>query len=338
MDIRDKYFNRGLFLIMPLVGILIVGVYMISYGITDPSESLKLIIHGIVMTSGLWLGCIVIVTFLWKRYPWETWPLKHLLLEIILILVYTLIFSSIFYTLEKKYWIVPDIGNIGIEIFLTLLITYFITALHESVFFYQQWKYNFSRSVRLEKDNLEAKYESLKAQVNPHFLFNSLNGLSTLVGDNPAAVDYVQNLSDLLRYMLKGGQNELVKLEEELAVTNSYIKLQMARFEGALNIHIHITEEAQSLSLPPLALQMLIENCINHNIISSESPLSIRISADKDSITVTNNFQPKHNPASTGQGLKNISGRYSFFTGRGVEISSGPETFSVSLPLLKPEL
>jgi sensor histidine kinase YesM len=338
MDIRNNSFNRSLIIIIPLVGILIVGVFMISYGITDPSESLKLIIHGIVMTAGLWLGCIVIVTYLWKRYPWETYPLKHLLLEFFLILAYTLIFSSIFYTLEKKYWIVPDIGNIGIEIFLTLLITYFITALHESVFFYQQWKYNFSRSVRLEKDNLEAKYESLKAQVNPHFLFNSLNGLSTLVGDNPAAVEYVQNLSDLLRYMLKGSQNELVKLEEELAVTSSYIKLQLARFEGALNIHINIPEDAESLSLPPLALQMLVENCINHNIVASDKPLSIRISADKDSVTVTNNFQPKHNPASTGQGLKNIRGRYSFFTGREVEISSGPDTFSVSLPLLKPEI
>jgi two-component system, LytTR family, sensor kinase len=331
-------FGKYLFLIIPLVGIVIAGIFLISYGITDLAQSAKYVIHGIIMTAGLWLGCMMIVVYLWRKFPWEESPGKHLVLEVILILAYTSGFSYILYLLEREYWDLPEVDNMRMEIFITFLITFLVTAIHESVFFYQQWKYNFSRSVRLEKDNLEARYEALRTQINPHFLFNSLNGLATMVEGNKPAVEYVQNLSGLLRYMLKSGERELVPLSEEMEITRSYINLQMNRFTGSLIVKTEVPEELSNHVLPPLTLQMLVENCIKHNVISRERPLTINIKAEHDSIQVINNLQLKSGVTSTGQGLKNIKGRYSFFTKREVVINEGNGFFSVIIPLLRSEI
>ena len=333
-----NYFNRRLIIIIPLVGILITGIFLISYGITDRESSFKLFLHGVTMTAGLWLGCMLLVMYLWKKFPWEVAPLQHLFTEIILILSYTLAFSYLLYILEKKYWNLQKPENLGMEIFVTILITMLVTAVHESIFFYQQWKYNFSKSLKLEKDNLEAKYEILRAQINPHFLFNSLNSLTSLVEDNKPAVNYIQNLSDLLRYMLKSGEKEIVLLRDEISIMNSYISLQLMRFRKLLRIKVDVPESYYHYAVPPLALQMLLENCLKHNIISREKPLLVKIMAEKESITVINNLQRKPEVSSSGQGLKNITGRYRFFTTRNVEISESDGLFKVTIPLLLVEL
>jgi sensor histidine kinase YesM len=338
MTITPNYFNRNLFILIPLVGIIIVGVFLISYGVTDAGQSLKFFIHGIVITSGLWLGCMTIVMYLWRKFPWEEAPFRHLIIEIVLILVYTISFSSLLYFLEKRFWNVNEIENLGMEVFTTILITLLITSIHESVFFYQQWKYNFSKSVRLEKDNIEARYEALRAQINPHFLFNSLNSLTTLVDDNELAVDYIQNLSDLLRYMLKSGEKELVLLRDEIAIMNTYISLQQKRFPETLVIKVDVPECYYHYAVPPLVLQMLVENCLKHNIISRENPLIVDIVAEKNIITVANKLQIKPGVDSTGQGLKNIAGRYRFFTSRKIEIIKTHGFFKVIIPLLEVEL
>jgi sensor histidine kinase YesM len=335
---KINYFNRSLFILIPLVGILIVGVFLISYGVSDSQKSLSLLIHGIVMTAGIWLGVMTIVTYLWKKFPWEMAPLMHLFLELILILVYTLTFSLILYSLERKYWDIAEIENLGIEIFITLLITFLITSIHESLFFYQQWKDNFSKSVKLEKDNIEARFEALRAQINPHFLFNSLNSLTTIAGNNKPVVDYIRNLSELLRYMLKSGEKELVLLRDEITLMNHYISLQKMRFPETLSILVDVPENYFHFAVPPLVLQMLVENCIKHNIISKENPLEVEIKAEKESITVTNNLQKRTGVDSTGQGLANISGRYRFFTAREVEINETSNKFIVRIPLLQVEL
>jgi sensor histidine kinase YesM len=333
-----NYFNRYLVFLIPLVAIIIVGIFLISYGITDTGTSLQYIFHGIVMTAGIWLGCMTIVMYLWKKFPWEQSPFIHLVLEILLILTYTVAFSSALYLFELKFGGIHKLENIGMEVFTTLLITFFITSIHESIFFYQQWKYNFSKSVRLERDNIEARYEALRAQINPHFLFNSLNSLTTMAEDNKPVVEYIRNLSELLRYMLKSGEKELVLLRDEISILNSYISLQQMRFPGTLHIKVDVGERYYHYAVPPLVLQMLVENCLKHNIISRENPLNIEISALKESITVTNNLQKKNGVDSTGQGLKNIIGRYHFFTARKVEIIETDDSFKVIIPLLQVEL
>jgi sensor histidine kinase YesM len=334
----DKLFNKSLLGLIPLVGIVIAGVYFISYGVSDASSSIKTAIQGITMTAGIWVGCMAIVIFLWKKFPWEEKPLLHLVLEITAILVYTLVFSIALYSIEIKYLDFPETPNIGMDIFTTLLITFLITSINESVFFYKQWKDNFSKSVRLEKAHLEAKYEALMAQVNPHFLFNSLNGLAGIVGENKPVVDYIENLSALLRYMMKSGEKELVLLSEELEILKCYINLHLARFDGSLQIEVDIPDSLFKNAVPPLVLQMLVENCMKHNVMSRENPLKVKIEADHDSITVMNNLHKKSVVYSTGLGLENIRGRYGFFTSRKVEVSENDGIFKVKIPLLQAEL
>jgi sensor histidine kinase YesM len=331
---NNNLFNKSLFGLIPLVGLVMAGVCLISFGVSDASSSIKAVIQGITMTAGIWLGCMAIVTFLWKKFPWEENPIRHLFIEISAILVYTLLFSATLYILEIKYLGFPESNNLPMDIFTTLLITFLITAINESVFFYRQWKYNFSKSVRLEKDNLEAKYEALRAQINPHFLFNSLNSLTSMVEDNKPVVDYIQNLSLLLRYMMKSGENELVLLSEELEILRSYISLQMTRFNGSLRIKVDIPDSLNNHTVPPLVLQMLVENCMKHNIISRDKPLRVEIVADEESITVTNNLQKKTGVTSTEQGLNNIIGRYGFFTSVKIEVTENDEIFQVKIPLL----
>ncbi len=223
-------------------------------------------------------------------------------------------------------------------IFTTLLITYLITAIHESIFFYRQWKFHFGRSTRLERDNISARYEALRTQVNPHFLFNSLNSLSSLVENNPKAVEYIGHMSDLLRYMLSSSEKEFSLLRDELKVLNSYLALQTLRFGENLKAEVSIPEQNYHLAIPPLTLQMLAENAIKHNIITAEKPLEIAVFCETDRLIIQNTLQLRQGVQSTGKGLNNIRGRYALYTSREVEVSQSTIQFKVSLPLLEVEL
>jgi two-component system, LytTR family, sensor kinase len=334
-----KTFTRYLWLLIPLVGVLITTLFLLTIGDMAFRSSVPLLmIHGILMTAGIWTGCIVIVTWLWRRFPWERSPWTHLILEIVLLSAYTILFSGSVYLIEKRFLDLPKPENLGMEIIITILITYFITAIHESIFFYRQWMYNFSKSVRLERDNIEARYEALRAQVNPHFLFNSLNSLVTMAGDNDEVTEYVQNLSDLLRYSLRSGEKDVVLLRDETEIIGKYASLQQKRFPQNLNIEIDIPERLFHYALPPLVLQMLVENCIKHNVISATQPLRVVISAGDESVTVWNNLQRKEDVEGTGTGLANIRGRYRLLTAHEVEVREESDVFSVTIPLLRVEL
>lgn len=321
-----------------LVGIFVTGIFLVSSGIDSTARGLVSLGHGLIMTTGIWIGCMVIVQYLWREFPWEFFPVKHLIWEIVLITAWTILYSFMLYRIEKSFQIFERVENLFMEAFVTLLITYLITAIHELAFFYRQWKHHFSKSVRLEKDNIQAKYETLKTQVNPHFLFNSLNSLTNLVDDNEAAVKYISDLSDFFRYMLGSRDKELVLVREEINLLEKYIHLQQSRFKTNLDISIDVAEKYHHFAIPPLVLQMLVENSIKHNIISGDKPLIIRIKATGENLEVENNFQKKSGISSTGQGLRNISERYRHFTTREVEITETTAIFKVAIPLLTVEL
>jgi LytS/YehU family sensor histidine kinase len=257
-----------------------------------------------------------------------------LLSEVGLIAVYT---NSYVYAMWKLFPLIAgkDYQYDVFDAFMnTNLITFLITSIHEAVFFYRQWMANFSKSAKLEKENIQSKFEALKTQINPHFLFNSLNNLTALVDNNPQAVDYIQNLSQFLRYVLKNSDRELVPLAEELEMLNQYIALQKTRLENNALFTIDIHESCLSKGIPPLALQMLVENCLKHNVASRSHPLKIEVTAYDGWVSVQNNLQPKHGEASTGYGLTNLTERYRFFTQTNLEITQSNHHFKVLLPLL----
>ena len=322
-------------IIIPFVALIIGYLFSIALNINVPF--LQVFFYSTINTFVIWGGCVSIVMYSWKKYPWESMPAKHTVFEVVMILLFlgVLLFSvSFIASYKEKVTMQSVIQSHSTDIVITCLITFLITVIHEAIFFYKQWKLNFSKSISLEKDNLQASYNALIAQINPHFLFNSLNSLMSLLEDNPKAEQYVQDLSEYLRYVLLSNTEDAVMLQVEIENLMKYIHLQKLRFGENLNVEFTISEESLKLFIPPLVLQMLFDNCLKHNIVSSTHPLYIKIYDHGSNLTVTNNLQKKQTEDSTGQGLKNIEGRYRFVSGKAIRITSDEKNFAVTIPLI----
>lgn len=189
---------------------------------------------------------------------------------------------------------------------------------------------------QLRTENLINQYEALKSQLNPHMLFNSLNTLYSLIRENSdKAQHYVQELSKVLRYTLQDNESHSVSLEEEMKFVYSYIYLLKMRYEDNLNFELSLAQEALSRRLPPMAIQMLIENAVKHNEISNRRPLLVRIHAVDDWVEVCNYVQPKlTNDTTTQVGLDNLSKRYRLLFKKDIEVRTENECFRVILPLI----
>lgn len=192
---------------------------------------------------------------------------------------------------------------------------------------------------QLQAENIRNQYEMLKNQLNPHMLFNSLNTLRLLVRENQdKAQDYIQELSRVLRYTLQSNESQKVSLREEMEFTSAYIFLLKMRFESNLRFDIQIDKSFEDYYLPPMAVQMLIENAVKHNEISDRKPLTIHVATQAEGyLSVSNQIQPKRTPvAGTGIGLVNLSKRYRLLFKQEVQITED-ENFSVNIPLISPE-
>ena len=193
-------------------------------------------------------------------------------------------------------------------------------------------------STRLQKENFEAQFQSLKSQVNPHFLFNSLNVLGSLIQqDKKRALKFKERLADLYRALLKHGERQLIPLSQELEVARAYIYLLKTRFGNAILFEEEISPDIMELELPPGSLQMLLENAIKHNGSTKRKPLVVTISSEGDKLMVRNNLQPRREKIeSTETGLKNITSRYKYLSSQEVEVDKTEKEFIVKLPLLQP--
>ncbi|AQG78964.1 sensor histidine kinase [Spirosoma montaniterrae] len=193
------------------------------------------------------------------------------------------------------------------------------------------------RAERLEKENVQAQFAALKSQVNPHFLFNSLSILSSLVhADAELSERFIDQLSRAYRYILEQRDNERVLLKTELEFIQAYRFLLNIRFENKFDVIIDVPEADQSrYAIAPLTLQLLVENAVKHNRMSAKEPLHVQIYLENDCMVVENNFQPRpQSEVSTGVGLQNIVTRYTLLTNRPVSIEEGEERFVVKIPLL----
>lgn len=188
----------------------------------------------------------------------------------------------------------------------------------------------------LLKTNAETGYEVLKNQVNPHFLFNSFNTLSSLIAsDQDKAVNYVNNMSDVFRYVLESSKKEQATVNEEITFLKAYIQMLKGRFGEKLKFKIEIEPDFQQFLLPPMALQILVENAVKHNIISQKQPLEIHIFTQGPQLTVSNNLQEKKiKEPSTGLGLFNLNQRCSYLSGKELEIKRTEKNFCVTIPLM----
>lgn len=203
---------------------------------------------------------------------------------------------------------------------------------------YTRWReQQLKKIARLQHERVLFEYEYLKSQVNPHFLFNSLNTLTSLIDTNPkAAVKYTDHLSDLYRYMLAHPESNLVYLEEELEIMNNYLHIQKSRFGDALVLRQDIPDDIKkNKKIVYLSLQLVVENAIKHNIVAQSQPLTISIVANKNELVITNPINAKvSKEKSSGIGLENIRKRYELSTNRPVSYGEVNGEFVVKLPLL----
>jgi hypothetical protein len=217
-----------------------------------------------------------------------------------------------------------------------LLITMVVSLFFHTVYFYKRSQENKVKEQKIIAGTASAKFETLKNQIDPHFLFNSLNVLSSLIEENPEnAQRFTTSLSKVYRYVLEQKDKELVSVDEELAFAKTYMNLLKMRFENSLFFEMPDIEINREARVVPLALQLLLENTVKHNVVSEQRPLRIRIFIDGDYLVIENELQKKEVLQSRqGVGLQNIVSRYAIITNRKVIVEETAKTFSVKIPLL----
>lgn len=295
-------------------------------------------------TTGLWLANGVPSDLLNRYVDWTENPLRRfittvavsLLASSIVIFVVTTAFRVGYF--HKPFWSISW-KAFGVPLGITLVVSLFM----HSRSFLLSWREVSVRAQRLEKENAQAQADSLRRQLDPHFLFNSLNALTSLVEENdPArASRFIRQLSQVYRYVLDSQDQEVVTLAEEMKFGEAYLFLQRTRLGEGLQVALPPLPVAalESWLVPPLALQLLLENALKHNATSQLNPLRIGIELDEAArtLTVRNSRQTRRlaEGESMGVGLKNLQARYAFLTPRPVLIKASETEFVVTLPLLE---
>lgn len=331
--------RRMMLIMIPLLAALIPFLF---FGIRlwpSPTEYGIHALVSLIYTTMYWLSMRQVICYFRLRFPEHNQTKRRLLFTglamlFIYLFVETVCYQGIDALTGERSVNIPEQGKFVVPLMLILL----VSTTYEGKFFFYRWRQAMIETERLRRENTIAQLESLRSQVNPHFLFNSLNTLVYLIPEDPnRAIRFVEQLSRVYRYVLEIREEELVPLYKELEFLDACLHLVKERFGDNLQIELSILPEAQHRQLPPLSLQMLLENAIKHNIISQESPLKLEVfTPSVKGIEIRNNLQRKTSPRhSTGLGLSNIRHRFAFFTTEVPQIIETEDYFSVYLPLLQ---
>jgi LytS/YehU family sensor histidine kinase len=215
-----------------------------------------------------------------------------------------------------------------------------ITIIFEALAAFERWKATLYETEQLKKENLKSQLQSLKDQINPHFLFNSINSLSSLIAEDPEkAEQFLDEMSKVYRYLLRNNEDNLISLSDELQFINSYYHLLKTRYGEAINLILKVPPNCQDSMLPPLTLQILVENAVKHNIISKELPLNIEIICENNKqLIVKNNLQRKTAKVLSNQvGLENIAAKYHLLNQPDLLVKEENNEFVVQVPLIQKE-
>lgn len=288
----------------------------------------------------IWQGNEAINKGLNSRYSWIDNAKKRLIIQSILSILFTSItlFPIMYLLHQLRFGDGQIVNHKMVEIFPpALLFTFALLAVKIGSEFFSALKNSLVETEKYKTESANAQLQNLKNQLNPHFLFNNLSVLTSLVYKNQdKAVDFISELAKVYRYVLDTKNSELVSLNEELEFIYHYIYLQKIRFEDSISFEINIEESKKSDYLLPMCLQMLVENTIQHNETSQAHPLKVLIYTENDSLVIENLIKPRSNDSeSTKTGLKNIEQRYLFFTDKKVIVSNNGKIFKVILPLIQ---
>jgi sensor histidine kinase YesM len=296
-------------------------------------------LYTIMIALVVWQGNRYLHSSLRNYFDWINKPLQKVLVLILSVVFYTVPVSVLLivgwyelFTTEAVNW------QIVFQTTLIILIAViFITHVYETVILVKQSESDMIRSEQLERARAEAELEALKNQIDPHFIFNSLNTLSHLIEENPArAKQFNDTLADVYRYILQNKARDLILLRDEVGFLNSYFLLLKIRFENAVHLekNIDITSLEHFL-LPPICLQLLAENAIKHNEFSEERPLIFSVSLENEELVVKNKLHRKQlRKPSSRIGLNNLKERYKLTTGKEISVTDDQDEFTVRLPVL----
>jgi len=340
--IRDliKPFSIVQYLLVNLGFSLLVLVFFTSGQINGIWNLLFYGLWSFLVVITQWTGAILINHLLDRKIKWIDKPVLRSILGIVILIFYSVIaFMLVKYMMYFiKYRSIPEDtwGFAATSSLFTVLISFNMSLIFTAIGFFKAWKRALINSEKLKTEMMAYKYESLRNQINPHFLFNSFNVLSDLVyADQAMAVKFINQLSDLFRYVLDSRDKELVPLSDELAFMQSYIYLLKTRFEDKLDLKIELKAEADEL-IVPMTLQLLVENAVKHNEVSEAFPLQISIRRKENYLEVENSLKIKMvGEDSKNTGLKNIIQQFGYFTDRQIEVSDSGGKFLVKIPVLK---
>ncbi|HEY5826322.1 MAG TPA: histidine kinase [Cyclobacteriaceae bacterium] len=331
--IGKYHLNIGLLLAVTLPGLFV-------FQETIPERMVIRFVSSCIFIFSLWSINFILVDFNQRAYQTKKWYLRLVLAFVITTLIYIVIGFTIDNTetmlsqvrgekiTSPKAWFYL-IVRLSLLNGLVLIIKYLFDSNKEK------------RRIELEnailkRENLAALHEVMKQQLKPHFLFNSLTTLKSLVSRHPEqAVNFISELSAMYRYMLLHQLKDIVDLREEVEFAKSYLVLLEIRYGAAIQTEVKVPEEFLSAPIPPNTLQLLIENAVKHNSLSQQKPLCVSLFVKNSFLIVQNNVRPKRETEeSSGIGLSNIENRYKLLFDRGIEIEKTIDFFQVSLPLI----
>jgi len=325
-------------LVPPIIG-LIITIFSYPSGF----RSLSTILYVFFYSYCMGIPSIALLAFVGKKldqyYPWLKSPFKKLVLtvviQVLIVLLVVAVVQVTFLVINKNgfdQWF----DQLSVGFTWAISITVFGIAVANGFLFFKNWKQSAINEEILKREKLSIEYEALRNQVNPHFLFNSLTALTTLVHqDADKAEAFIRHFSDVYRYILEHRDQEVVSLQKELILIKNMAYLYHYRHGDNLKIELDL-ESSDEKYILPMALQMLLENALKHNIISEVKPLTVRIFQDEDFVVVWNNLQLKNNvPDSNSVGLGNIRLRYSYLSEKPVIIEKTEQNFQVKIPILK---
>lgn len=340
---KTVLFKKHLFIVVlgSLLGFLISFYLVESETVETVSFSAFQIILscaiGVVVAYLVYVCSLFLDTFL----PWRKYVETRLFVGIIslFMLSFSLIFGVIYlfdYTMNDTLNFMavyqPMLIKLAIILFILILI---FEIIYFALYSYYSYTTLQIEAVKQERKQIELQLSALKSQLSPHFLFNSLNTISSLVyKEKKRAQQFIRKLANMYQYTLKSYSEKLITLDEELTFVRDYLFLLETRFENKLSCTINVSETLLDTKVPPLAIQMLVENAVKHNQKDEENPLHITIESTKKHIEVQNNITEKpSNITSFNIGLKNINSRYLLLHTEGIIVSNGA-SFSVKLPLI----
>jgi sensor histidine kinase YesM len=334
--------------ICAIAGILIPSYYFIHYRLKgDPIASslmVENVLFSIMITCLISSANIFTMEAINKKLPWHKNKTKRFFIEFVLTNFNSAFIISIVFIILYKFFgyrqTLPEnesmISMLFSNIVVALIVNTIAVSIFEGRYLFGQWINSRIEVEKLKREKAESQYAVLKNQVNPHFLFNSLNSLSSLIRISPEkAIDFVDKFSKIYRYVLDVSDKIVVELREELDFLQSFYFLQKIRFGNNLEINVEIESFWLNKFVPPLSLQILVENAIKHNEISKEHPLKIKLFVKDEFLVISNNLQLKKNmEGTTGIGLNNLSQRYGHLTETKSRFYATQDEYISMIPLL----